>query len=193
MGFPISVAVEAENANDSGTMFRLRIDGKVVEENLTAAQAHLLVGDELERIVLPSRDRSSPKALPRAAMFIGKDDNQANAHPHLATVGIVFEPAAWSRVNASASALASPRIRCSAGFVATETIPEWIARDWRRLLRVGRRGTLRPVWRRWPIDPHQDSIDCGEGDERDERNEEFHALCSGETVSRLITSLSDSL
>jgi hypothetical protein len=34
-------------------MFRLRIDAKVIAEGLTAAQAHLLVGEVFERIALP--------------------------------------------------------------------------------------------------------------------------------------------
>jgi hypothetical protein len=34
-------------------MFRLLIDEKIVGENLTAAEAHLLVGEILDRVVLP--------------------------------------------------------------------------------------------------------------------------------------------
>ena len=55
MGVPPTIAVEAELAGDSRTMFRLRVNGKVVGEKLTAAQAHLLVGDFLERIALPNK------------------------------------------------------------------------------------------------------------------------------------------
>jgi hypothetical protein len=44
-------------ALDSRSTFRLRVDSTVVGENLTAAQAQLLVGDILERIALPNRDR----------------------------------------------------------------------------------------------------------------------------------------
>jgi hypothetical protein len=36
-------------------MFRLRIDGKVVGENLTAVQTHPLVGQIVERIALPKK------------------------------------------------------------------------------------------------------------------------------------------
>ena len=50
-----TIAVEAELAGDSRMMFRLRVNGKVVGEKLTAAQAHLLVGSFLERIVLPNK------------------------------------------------------------------------------------------------------------------------------------------
>ena len=52
---PKSIAVEAESPDDSATMFSLRIDDLIVGRGLTAAQAHLLVGEILERVVLPRR------------------------------------------------------------------------------------------------------------------------------------------
>ncbi len=61
MGIPAMIAVEAETPDDSRTLFRLRINGRLVGENLTAAQAHLLVGDTLERIALPNRTRRASK------------------------------------------------------------------------------------------------------------------------------------
>src|ERR1700722_10958998 len=54
MSVPATIAVEAETTGDSRTMFRLRINGRLVGENLTAAQTHLLVGNVLERIALPN-------------------------------------------------------------------------------------------------------------------------------------------
>jgi hypothetical protein len=66
MGVPAIISVEAELAGDSRTMFRLRINGTVVGERLTAAQAHLLVGDALERIVLPTPPSQAQVALARA-------------------------------------------------------------------------------------------------------------------------------
>jgi hypothetical protein len=39
-------------------MFRLRTNGRLVGENLTAAQTHLLVGNVLERIALPNNVRA---------------------------------------------------------------------------------------------------------------------------------------
>src|SRR6202042_2657642 len=47
------IVVETETAGDSRTMFRLRIDSNVIAEGLTAAQAHLLVGEILDRFTLP--------------------------------------------------------------------------------------------------------------------------------------------
>jgi len=47
------ILVELETPGDSRSMFRLRIDDKVVGDNLTAVQAHLLVGEVLDRITLP--------------------------------------------------------------------------------------------------------------------------------------------
>ena len=55
MSVPATIGIEAELAGDSRTMFRLRVNGRIVGESLTAAQAHLLVGDVLERIVLPNK------------------------------------------------------------------------------------------------------------------------------------------
>jgi hypothetical protein len=50
------IVVEAETVGDSRTMFRLRIDANVIAEGLTAAQAHLLVGEILDRFTLPKQD-----------------------------------------------------------------------------------------------------------------------------------------
>ena len=52
---PKSISVDAENPRDSATMFSLRIDDVIVGRGLTAAQAHLLVGEILERVTLPQR------------------------------------------------------------------------------------------------------------------------------------------
>ena len=47
------IVIELEIPSDSGSLFRLRRDNKVVGENLTAVQTHLLVGEILDRITLP--------------------------------------------------------------------------------------------------------------------------------------------
>jgi hypothetical protein len=46
------ILIELETPGDLRSLFRLRLDNKVVEENLTAVQAHLLVGEILHRITL---------------------------------------------------------------------------------------------------------------------------------------------
>jgi hypothetical protein len=59
------IVVEAETVGDSRTMFRLRIDANVIAEGLTAAQAHLLVGEVLDRFTLPKHDdRASVRSAP---------------------------------------------------------------------------------------------------------------------------------
>jgi hypothetical protein len=59
------IVVEAETAGDSRTMFRLRIDANVIAEGLTAAQAHLLVGEILDRFTLPKQDdRANVRSAP---------------------------------------------------------------------------------------------------------------------------------
>ena len=60
---PATIGIEWQTLGDPATMFRLRIDDKVVGENLTAAQAHLLVGEILERIVLPNKKPKPPRPL----------------------------------------------------------------------------------------------------------------------------------
>jgi hypothetical protein len=47
------IVIEAETPGDSRTMFRLRMDASLIADRLTAVQAHVLVGDILERIALP--------------------------------------------------------------------------------------------------------------------------------------------
>jgi hypothetical protein len=47
------IVIELETPGDSRSLFRLRLDNKVVGENLTAAQTHLLVREILDRITLP--------------------------------------------------------------------------------------------------------------------------------------------
>jgi hypothetical protein len=47
------IVIELETPVHSRGLFRLRLDNKVVGENLTAVQAHLLVGEILDRITLP--------------------------------------------------------------------------------------------------------------------------------------------
>jgi hypothetical protein len=49
------IVIELETPGDSRSLFRLRLDNKVVGENLTAAQTHLLVGEILDRVTLPRR------------------------------------------------------------------------------------------------------------------------------------------
>ena len=49
------IVVDLETPGDSRTMFRLGLDDKIIGENLTAVQAHLLVGEILDRISIPRR------------------------------------------------------------------------------------------------------------------------------------------
>src|ERR1700685_2562246 len=63
MRVPDTIAIELEAAGDSRSTFRLRIDSTVVGENLTAAQAQLIIGDILHRIALPNKDRASRREI----------------------------------------------------------------------------------------------------------------------------------
>ena len=56
------IVIEAETPGDSRTMFRLRIDASAIAEGLTTVQAHVLVGEILERIAVPQ----SPSELATA-------------------------------------------------------------------------------------------------------------------------------
>jgi hypothetical protein len=78
------IVVEAETPGDSRTMFRLRIDANLIAEDLTTAQAHLLVGEILGRIALPKplptlpsddaeQSSSDSAALPLGRRWTGLD------------------------------------------------------------------------------------------------------------------------
>ena len=54
------ILVELETPGDSRTLFRLLIDDKVVGRGLTAVQAHLLVGEVLDRVTLPRQRMADP-------------------------------------------------------------------------------------------------------------------------------------
>jgi hypothetical protein len=56
------ITIEAQTPGDSRTMFRVLINEKAIAEDLTAAQAHLLAGEALDRMTLPRpSEKSSPK------------------------------------------------------------------------------------------------------------------------------------
>jgi hypothetical protein len=48
-------SLKPKRPGDSRTMFRLHVDAKLISEGLTAAQAHLLICEILERLVLPAK------------------------------------------------------------------------------------------------------------------------------------------
>jgi hypothetical protein len=56
------IVIEAETPGDSRTMFRLRIDANLIAEELTAVQAHILIGEILERIAVPKPSELAPLA-----------------------------------------------------------------------------------------------------------------------------------
>jgi hypothetical protein len=63
------IVIEAETPGDSRTMFRLRIDASAIAEGLTAVQAHVLVGEILERIAVPqSPSEQATATAPDAAL-----------------------------------------------------------------------------------------------------------------------------
>jgi hypothetical protein len=53
---PAKVSFEAQSPGDSRSLFRLRIDEKLIAENLTAAQLLLLIGEILQLVTLPSAE-----------------------------------------------------------------------------------------------------------------------------------------
>ena len=62
----MKIILETETADDFRAMFRLHIDDKPIGEGLTAVQAHLLVGDILEKVALPNGRNRSAIGLPRS-------------------------------------------------------------------------------------------------------------------------------
>ena len=61
------IVIETETPGDSRTMFRLRIDSTSIAESLTAVQAHLLVGEILERITVPKSSSETAPDTPDVA------------------------------------------------------------------------------------------------------------------------------
>ena len=53
----VQLVLEAEDAGNSRSLFRVTLNGKVIASALTAAQAHLIVGDALEAFVMPNSRR----------------------------------------------------------------------------------------------------------------------------------------
>src|ERR1700722_1628785 len=80
MRVPDTIAIELEAAGDSRSTFRLRVDSTVVGENLTAAQAQLLVGDILERIALYPAHPRSRKSLGEIIRKLSVTESQNSAH-----------------------------------------------------------------------------------------------------------------
>jgi hypothetical protein len=56
------IVIELETPGDSRTMFRLRIDDSTIADDLTAVQAHVLIGEILDRITMPKSPEGA--ALP---------------------------------------------------------------------------------------------------------------------------------
>jgi hypothetical protein len=57
------IAIELETPGDSRTMFRLLVDERLIAKEMTSAQAHVLVGDILERLALPKELRENDGQL----------------------------------------------------------------------------------------------------------------------------------
>lgn len=57
----MKITIEAETPNDSGSLFRVAIDGRIVGETLTAVQAHIVVGEILEKVALPAKGKQAPQ------------------------------------------------------------------------------------------------------------------------------------
>jgi hypothetical protein len=53
------IAIELEAPGDSRTMFRVLVGDKIIADGLMSAQAHILVGDILERLALPKEPSES--------------------------------------------------------------------------------------------------------------------------------------
>jgi hypothetical protein len=61
----VRIVIEFEPPGDSSALFRVLVAEKLIEDGLTAAQTHILVGDILERLTLPNgrgKGRVEPSA-----------------------------------------------------------------------------------------------------------------------------------
>jgi hypothetical protein len=62
------IVIEIETPGDARTMFRVLMDNLVIGQNLTAAQAYLIVGEVLDRITLPRPTKSFQSSPNRPAV-----------------------------------------------------------------------------------------------------------------------------
>jgi hypothetical protein len=59
--------IEPETPGDSRSLFRLLVGEKVIAEGLTAAQAHIFIGDILEKMTLSKKTHAAPVEEPSKA------------------------------------------------------------------------------------------------------------------------------
>ena len=50
----MKIVIESEQPGGAGALFRVLVDDEIVDSELTAAQAHNIVGDVLEPFLLPN-------------------------------------------------------------------------------------------------------------------------------------------
>ena len=62
-----AITIEPEARGDSRSLFRLFFNRRLYAEHLTAAEAHGLVGDILERAALPDRSATIPLEILNAS------------------------------------------------------------------------------------------------------------------------------
>jgi hypothetical protein len=55
----MKIEIEGETP-DQRSLFRLTVNGRLIAQSLTAAQAHLLVGEIFEKALLPSEKAAKP-------------------------------------------------------------------------------------------------------------------------------------
>ena len=63
------IVIELETPGDSRTMFRLRMDASPIADDLTAVQAHVLIGEIFERITLPESSEGASSAMESDARY----------------------------------------------------------------------------------------------------------------------------
>jgi len=90
------IVLELETPGDSRTLFRLSVGDSVVAESLTAVQAHILVGEVLDRIAVPRQAREAARAeavrqTPR------REPERDQMEPSLMDKGVAFVQALRAR------------------------------------------------------------------------------------------------
>jgi D-serine dehydratase len=55
----MQIIIETQKDGDPASLFDVIVDSKTIAEGLTAAQAHVLVGELLERLVLTGKSRKA--------------------------------------------------------------------------------------------------------------------------------------
>jgi hypothetical protein len=91
------IVLELETPGDSRTLFRLSVGDNVVGESLTAVQAHILIGEVLDRIALPRQANQRTVSAEVMRQAPRQEPQSQQTEPSLVDKGVAFVQALRAR------------------------------------------------------------------------------------------------